>query len=133
MQEIIGQRFNPAYIADQASWRAAEMIDDFRQGVSPRHLLWLITGRLRRAHALLVERAGRDRYAMHGTAIGMHGIVHALDRMRALRSQPGADSLTEDVAVGRCLVAPSRVPRTVEREVTTAATARPQPSMAAAR
>lgn len=126
VQAVVGQRFDPAYVADRASWEAAEMIDDFRDRfVSPRHLLWLITGRLRRARALLVERAGHDRHAMHGTAIGVHGIMDALERMRELRAHPGGDSIDAAVAVGRCLHPPRRVPRTVEATVATPVTEAP--------
>jgi hypothetical protein len=126
VQEIIGQRFDAAYVADRASWEAAEMIDDFRDRfASPRHLLWLITGRLRRARALLLERAGHDPHAMHGTAIGVHGIVDALERMRELRARPGVDSIDAAVAVGRCLRGPRRVLRTVETTLATPATTAP--------
>lgn len=126
LQEIVGQRFDPAYVADRASWKAAEMIDDFRERfVSPRHLLWLITGRLRRARELLVERAGRDPHAMHATAIGVHGIMDALGRMRELRGRPGSDSIDAAVAVGQCLRPPRRVLRTVDAAFATPATAAP--------
>jgi hypothetical protein len=126
LQEIVGQRYNPAYVADRASWEAARMLDDFRDRfVSPRHLVWLVTGRLRRARALLVERAGNDRHALHGTAVGVHGIMKALERMQALRARPQSGSIDEVVAVSRCLHPPRRVPRTVESVVTTSATARP--------
>jgi hypothetical protein len=128
LQEIVGQRYNPAYVADRASWEAARMLDDFRDRfVSPRHLVWLVTGRLRRARALLVERAGNDRHALHGTAVGLHGVMGALERMRELRAHPQSGSINDRMALSRCLHPPRRVPRTVEAMVTTAATARPLP------
>jgi hypothetical protein len=64
---------------------------------------------------------------MHGTAIGVHGIMKALERMQALRARPESGSIDEFVAVSRCLHPPRRVPRTVEALVTTSATARPLP------
>lgn len=128
VQEIVGRRFDPAYVADRESWEAARMLDEFRDRfLSPRHLLWLLTGRLRRARALLAERAGQDRHAMHGTAIGVHGIMDALERMRTLRARPQAGSIDDATAVSRCLHPPRRVPRTVETMLTTPATARPLP------
>ena len=51
---------------------------------------------------------------MHGTAIGIHGIVHALARMRQLRASPTATSLTEDAVLAQCLAPPRQVPRTLE-------------------
>jgi hypothetical protein len=114
VQEIVGRLFDPLYAADPESWRAATLIDRFREGFSPVQILWLITGRLRRARALLVERANQNRWAMHGTAIGVHGIVAALERMRQLRALSDATSLGDDAVLGRCLAPPKQVPRTVE-------------------
>jgi len=70
VQEIVGRLFDPLYAANPESWRAATLIDRFREGFSLVQIIWLITGRLRRARALLVERASQNRWAMHGTAIG---------------------------------------------------------------
>jgi hypothetical protein len=126
VQEAVGRRFDPGYVADRASWRAAEMIDQFRDSfVSLRHLWWIVTGRLGHARALLVERARRDPHAMHGTAIGVHGIMDALERMQALHARPGSTSITDEVAVGRCLHPPRRVPRTVEAPITLPGAGRP--------
>lgn len=123
VQEIVGRLFDQEYAADRASWRAAELIDRFRDGVSPVQIIWLITGRLRHARDLLVERARDDRWAMHGTAIGLHGIVHALHRMRTLRAAPEAASLSDDAMLARCLDPPMQVPRTVEAVLSTPVTA----------
>ena len=56
---------------------------------------------------------------MHGTAIGMHGVIQALDRMRDLRAAPDAASLGEDEVLARCLAPPRQVPRTVETMLAT--------------
>ena len=50
-------------MADRASWEAAELIDRFRDGFSPIQIVWLITGRLRTARRLLLDRARWDRWA----------------------------------------------------------------------
>ena len=114
VQEIVGRLFDPLYAADPESWKAATLIDRFRKGFSLVQIIWLITGRLRRARALLVKRAEQNRWTMHGTAIGVHGIVAALEQMRQLRALPDATSLDDDAVLGRCLAPPGQVPRTVE-------------------
>ncbi|MEZ5787077.1 MAG: hypothetical protein R3D62_11565 [Xanthobacteraceae bacterium] len=114
VQEIVGRLFFPDYVADRTSWEAAETIDEQSAGVSLSQLLRLVTGRAHKARKLLVERARNDRWAMHGTAIGGHGIVHALERMRILRSNAEAAALGDDAVLARCLRPPRQVPRTVE-------------------
>lgn len=119
VQEIVGRAFSAEYTADHKSWRASELIDRFREGFSLREILWRLTGRLRRARRLLIERAQQDRWAMHGTAIGMHGILQALERMRDLRAAPDAASLGDDAVLARCLTPPRQVPRTVDAMLAT--------------
>jgi hypothetical protein len=51
---------------------------------------------------------------MHGTAIGVHGIVQALARMRRLRCEPNAESFSDEAVLWQCLVPPKQVPRAVE-------------------
>jgi hypothetical protein len=113
-QQIVGNLFDPLYRADRATWKAAKLIDQFRDGFSPIQIVWQLTGQLRRARDLLVDRAKNDRWTMHGTAIGVHGIVQALARMRRLRALPTAASLSDDAVLGQCLMPPKQVPRTVE-------------------
>lgn len=118
-QEIIGRLFDSGYSADRASWSAAALIDKFRDGFSPNQIVWQITGRLRRARDLLVARAKQDRWAMHGTAIGVHGVVQALARMRGLRALPNPTSFGDDAVLWKCLAPPKQVPRTVEAPLET--------------
>jgi hypothetical protein len=125
VQQIVGRLFDPLYRADRASWKAAKMIDRFRDGFSPIQILWQITGQLRRARDLLVTRAKDDRWCMHGTAIGVHGIVQALAQMRRLRAHWTASSLTDDAVLWRCLAPPTQVPRTAEAPVDTQFVANP--------
>ena len=113
-QQIVGNLFDPLYRADRATWNAARMIDRFREGFSPVQIVWQLTGQLARARALLVDRANKDRWCMHGTAIGVHGIVQALARMRELRAAQTAASLCDDAVLCQCLAPPRQVPRTVE-------------------
>jgi hypothetical protein len=124
VQEIVGRAFSPDYTADQNSWKASELIDRFRDGFSLREIFWRITGRLRRSRQLLIDRAQQDRWTMHGTAIGMHGVIQALDRMRDLRAAPDAASLGEDEVLARCLAPPRQVPRAVETMLATPAAAK---------
>jgi hypothetical protein len=51
---------------------------------------------------------------MHGTAIGVHGIVQALTHMRELRALPNPISFGDDAVLWKCLSPPKQVPRTVE-------------------
>jgi hypothetical protein len=113
-QQIAGNLFDPLYCADRAAWRAAKMIDHFRDGFSPIQIVWRISGQLGRPHNFLVDRAKNDRRCMHGAAIGVHGIVDALPRMRQLRGLRAARSFSDDAVLGQCLASPKQVPRTVE-------------------
>ena len=113
-QQIVGNLFDPLYHADRATWKAAELLDQFRDGFSPIQIVWQLTGQLRRARDLLVARAKDDRWTMHGTAIGVHGVVQALARMRALRALPTAGSLSDEAVLWQSLTPPKQVPRTVE-------------------
>jgi hypothetical protein len=113
-QQMIGRLFDPLYVADRATWKAAKMIDQFRDGFAPVQIIWELTGTLRRACNLLVKHAKEDRWAMHGTAIGVHGVVQALAQMRQLRASATAKSLSEDAVIWQCLTPPKQVPRTAE-------------------
>ena len=119
-QQIVGNLFDPLYRADRETWEAARMIDAFRDGFSPIQIFWILTGQLPRARGLLIERAQKDRWCLHGTAIGVHGIVQALARMRDLRADRAAASLGNDAVLAKCLLAPRQVPRTVEARFETA-------------
>jgi hypothetical protein len=118
-QETVGRLVDPSYMADRQSWVAAQLVEDFRNGFSPVSIVWRVSGRLRRAFDLLRERAKRDSWTMHATAIGVHGIVHALENMRVLRAVPEATSLSHCAVLARCLAPPKWVPRTVEAMFTT--------------
>jgi hypothetical protein len=119
VQETVGRLFDPAYAADSSSWEAAALVDRFRDGFSPLQIIWHVTGRLRRAFDLLRARSRQDRWAMHATAIGVHGIVHALERMRQLRSLPDAMSFTDEAVLARSLAPPKQVPRVVDETLAT--------------
>ncbi len=45
VQRVVGKQFHADYEADQASWRASELIDRFRDGFSPAQIVWKLTGR----------------------------------------------------------------------------------------
>jgi hypothetical protein len=124
-QEIIGRRFDPHFQADAASWEAAKLIDRFRNGFSLEQLLWIASGRLANARALLAQRASNDRWAFHGIAIGVHGIVDALVRMRELRAGSEWNRLPEEAVLWRTLQPPRQVPRVVEETISTPLAASP--------
>jgi hypothetical protein len=119
MQQIVGCQFNRSYRADADTWKAAEMIDQFRGGFSLVQIWWRLSGKLQRAFDLLFERAGKDRWCMHGTAIGIHGIVQAIARLREFRADPQLAALSADEVVWKCLLPPKAAPRTVEAKLQT--------------
>lgn len=113
VQEVLGRNFLPDFRADVASWRAAQLIDAGVRSNNPlRHLLWAVTGQLRRAQRLLADRAGGDPAITHTTGVAVHNLVIAFQRMQLLfgdGNNPGRISTSR--AVAHCLSAPGRVLR----------------------
>jgi hypothetical protein len=117
VQQAVGRMFLPGYRATPATYAAAKVIDAWPRANPLRALWWRWTGRLARSRALLWEAAGRDPQAIHATAIAMHNLVDAVERMRQVASRPpgpGAASAPEVIA--RCLVAPRGLLRVCVRE-----------------
>lgn len=113
VQEVLGCLFRPGYAADAESWRAARLLDKAARSNNPlRHLVWRLSGRVRKARRTLVERAGGDPAAVHTTAVAVHNIVRAFERMSDLAARPGALRwLGPGEAASRCLAAPNSVLR----------------------
>jgi hypothetical protein len=128
VQQIVGRLFFKDYAATSESYAAAQLIDRLG-GAKPWQLLfWSLTGRIARARRLVWRLGHDDRHAIHGTAIAMHNMVRALDRMRAIFADPAQrDALGPDAAVARALVAPPRVIRQATGGVETAAAGRLRP------
>ena len=112
VQQVVGRLFDPHYTATPESYDAARTIDGMGSA-GPLRYFWLrLSGKPARARRLLWRLAKDEGHAVHGTAIAMHNIVRALERMRRLRADPGArPRLSEESILTQCMVAPRRVLR----------------------
>jgi hypothetical protein len=113
VQEILGRLFRPGYVADAKSFEDACLLDAAVRSNNPlRQLYWWASGRIVQSRGRLAERAGNDAAALHTTAIAVHNLVGALQRMRELAARPGAlGRIPAAQAASRCLVAPEGVLR----------------------
>lgn len=84
-QQVLGRWFQPGYKASKETFEAAKRIDQWTMPL-PR----LGFDALERAKALLYKAAGQDVRGVHATAVTVHHVIGALERMRALaKSAPG--------------------------------------------
>src|SRR5690349_18823136 len=84
-QQVLGRWFQPGYKATKKTLDAAKRIEQWTMPL-PR----LGFGALERAKALLYKTAGEDVRGVHATAVTVHHVVDALNRMRKLaKSSPG--------------------------------------------
>ncbi len=113
VQEILGQLFCSDYRADARSFADAELLDAAVRSNNPfRRLVWWATGRVGQARERLADRVGRNATALHTTAIAVHNLVAAVERMRRLAARPGAFRyIPAAQAVSRSLIAPRAVLR----------------------
>ncbi len=120
LQRLVGARFVDDYQADGSGWLAACRIRQWTRA-DPLTALWLsLSGRVRAAERLLVARAGGDLNCVHATAIAVHNIVDAVERLKGFLSDPGVrDRVLEDTAPAQCLRAPETLLRSVTSKVLT--------------
>ncbi|MCG5511706.1 hypothetical protein [Ectothiorhodospira shaposhnikovii] len=114
VQGIIGRRFNGDYRANPQSYQDACLLDRAARTLNPwRQWRWRRSGDVDQARARLAEKVQRDATALHATAIALHNLVAALERMRQLVVEhPHALArITPAAAASRCLVAPETVLR----------------------
>jgi hypothetical protein len=113
VQTVIGQLFVPDYRGTAESWQAAVTLDVAVRSFNPlRHIWWAATGRVRRSREILANMTGGNLAGLHATAIAIHNLVDALERMRDLAGR--ADALrryTGQEAASICLKAPDSVLR----------------------
>lgn len=127
-QDLLGRLFRDDYTADEETWAAALLLDDYIR-TNPVRGLWLrLSGRVDRARWLLWRSAGQDPITIHATAIAVHNLVAALERMRALHVDRERGSPSEDEVLARCLVAPSGILRQVQAPLNTPALDRTLPA-----
>jgi hypothetical protein len=112
-QHAVGRLFVADYRSSSKSWVAAVTLNTAVQTRNPLRALFLdLSGRLKRARALLAELVGGDRAGVHATGIAVHNLVRGFERMRELWNEPRwrVRSAT-DAVVAQCLFAPPSVLR----------------------
>lgn len=112
-QAAVGRLYDPAYVADAASWQAALVLDQAPRTFNPIPLVWwAVTGAVAKARRRLAEKVGGDPSGLHGTGVAVHNLVAGFTRMRALWADPRArHQLSPEAAAAQCLVAPQQVVR----------------------
>lgn len=105
VQQLIGRMFVPGYAATVESWEAARVIDAWPRANPLKALWWRCTGKLRRSKALIWRLANNNPACIHSTAIALHNVVGALERMR----EPVAErhGMTAEEVVAACMVTPA--------------------------
>ncbi|MCG5508753.1 hypothetical protein [Ectothiorhodospira lacustris] len=114
VQGIVGRLFNGDYRADPQSYRDACLLDTAARTLNPwRQWRWRRSGDVDQARARLAEKVDRDPVALHATAIAVHNLVAALERMRRLAMERPRTlaHITPAAAASRCLAAPGTVLR----------------------
>lgn len=110
-QQVIGEFFIPGYKATGETYAAAVTISIASKN-SGRTLLWILTGKLRKAKMLLAARAHDDLACIHGTTVAIHNIVAAVKKMKALYADEAARiSLNPAEIVDLCLSPPPEILR----------------------
>jgi len=112
-QEAVGRLFAADYRADDASFRAAQVLDAAAHTRNPiAAAIWVWTGKVARAQRLLGRLVQDDAAGVHATGIAVHNLVLGFERMRAIWAAPGLRArLSPDAVLARCLVAPPSVLR----------------------
>jgi hypothetical protein len=112
-QHAVGRLFVADYRSSSKSWAAAVTLNTAVQTRNPLRALFLnLSGRLKRARALLAELVGGDLAGVHATGIAVHNLVRGFERMRELWSEPNRRVRSAaDAVVAQCLFAPPSVVR----------------------
>jgi len=123
-QQVLGRWFQPGYKATQKTLDAAKRVDKWtlplpRLGISA----------LERAKALLYKTAGEDVRGLHATAVTVHHVIDALERMRELaKSSPGATDINAPELLEHVLRPPPTLLRICERQESFPFVDRPLPA-----
>ena len=118
VQRIVGRFFDSRYNATLSSYNAARTVDRWPR-TNPFSALWYrLSGRLRRAKALIWSRGGNDTHCIHATAIGVHNVVDTLENMRsALEKDRQFPHQSFDAAVATHLKSPDTLVRSCTANV----------------
>ncbi len=113
VQNVIGRFFKPDFRATAETWRAALTLREAANTKSPlRQLWWRLTGKVKRAKALLGAATGENLVAMHGIAVAAHNLDATMDSLRSFyANETVRKTLTPEMAVEKSLNAPPVVYR----------------------
>jgi hypothetical protein len=113
VQQVIGRFFKTDFMATPESWQAALILrEDAISKNLPKMLGWQLTGKARRAKALLGSVVNEDIVAMHGIAVAAHNLVATIRLLRSLYADEATrKTVTPETAVERSLSAPPVVYR----------------------
>src|SRR5262245_25042233 len=125
VQQLVGRLFLPGYTATEESYRAAQVIAEWPRANPLKALWWRWSGRLARSRSLIWTKAGNDPACIHATAIAMHNLVTAVERMRELARNIATRELSPRQAVQASLAAPPAVLRSALRPLAVPFLARP--------
>lgn len=126
VQGVVGRLLVPEYRSDRRSYQAARKINRFLSIDPVRGAIMVLSGSISRAMAVLHRRAEGDPAAIHATAIASHNLVRAVGRMREIvvKAEP-LSSVGEAEVLGRCLVSPPTLMRTVKEPLQLPSVRRP--------
>jgi hypothetical protein len=123
-QQVLGRWFQPGYKATQKTLDAAKRVDKWTMPL-PR----LGMSALERAKALLYKTAGEDVRGLHATAVTVHHVIDALERMRDLaKSSAGATDIHAPELLEKVLRPPPTLLRICERQESFPFVDRPLPA-----
>jgi len=113
VQQVIGQFFKPDFRATAESWQAALTLrEDATSKNFPKMLWWQLTGKAKRAKALLGAVTNDNLVAIHGIAVAAHNLVATVRLLRSFYADAAVrDKLTPEMAVEQSLTAPPVVYR----------------------
>jgi hypothetical protein len=117
-QALVCRLFNPEFQANRSTWRAAKTLHKYLQRPPYRGFLVRFSGRLGRAVATLDQAVNQDIEGVHAIGIAVHSLVSSIKSMRELYANRVDRERTNERNVAiRCVQAPDRVVRTVNRRV----------------
>ena len=112
VQQMIGRLFFPGYAASEESYDAARALQTWVSGGLIKSYLLKCSGELKRALDLILSLARGDTSCAHATAIAMHNMVDAIERMRRLaKTSDNLQNLSPQDAIAIALRAPKQVVR----------------------
>lgn len=112
VQQMVGRLFFHDYAASEESYDAAHALQTWVSGGPIKSFLLKCSGELKGALDLIITLARGNTSCAHATAIAMHNIVDAIERMRRLaRKGDNLQTLSPQEAIASTLRAPKQVVR----------------------